>query len=175
MRSYFCDLRVVQNFDIINSKVDLKEDKRTVVTLTGIPADSVILKLDVDIKGYKKRSPYFNSFKDFIHKGCDYVIISKQLNSVYLIELKSINPVVKQYIEQFKASEFFLNYFFELYNYDNSVNLKLKYYKILFSSKDNVITTNVHFHSLDVADRNNKKIKVFKCGLPRYFDLRLIK
>ena len=60
MREIFCDIEVIQSFDQLNQTMVLREDEnRQLITIGGIPVDSILLKLDVDKPEYKQKSKYF--------------------------------------------------------------------------------------------------------------------
>ena len=123
MRDVFCDVEVIQSFDQLNHKIDLREDEnRQLITIGGIPEDSILLKLDVDKPEYKQKSKYLKRGESFIHKGCDYCLIIPSKDLIVLFELKSMKPKVKNYVDQFIASEIFINYCNNLSNYKNCTN-----------------------------------------------------
>ena len=134
MREIFCDVEVIQSFDQLNQTMVLKEEAtKQSITISGIPIDSILLKLDVDKPEYKQKSKYLKRGESFIHKGCDYCLIIPSQHLIILFELKSMKPKEKHYIDQFKASEIFINYCNNLSNYKNCTVTKYNYKRILLS------------------------------------------
>lgn len=138
MREIFCDIEVIQSFDQLNQTMVLREDEnRQLITIGGIPTDSILLKLDVDKPEYKQKSKYLKRGESFIHKGCDYCLIIPSQQLIVLFELKSMKPKVKDYVEQFIASEIFINYCNNLSNYKNCSVTNYIFKRVLLSPKYN--------------------------------------
>ncbi len=86
---------ILKGIDQVNGRVQLKEvsseAKLRSVWIHGLHENAVVFKLDKDHKDFSKKSPFLNpSLKD-IHKGCDYIIISRHgnRNAIIFCELKS--------------------------------------------------------------------------------------
>ena len=138
MREVFCDIEVIQSFDQKNQTIVLKEDEnKQIITIGGIPVDSIFLKLDVNKLEYKQKSKYLRRGESFIHKGCDYCLIIPSQQIIVLFELKSLKPKVKDYVNQFIASEIFINYCNNLSNYKNCTKFIYKFTRVLLSPKHN--------------------------------------
>lgn len=167
MRQIFCENSVLLDFDQQTHTALLKEDStRQKIVLSGIPSDSVLLKLDVDKKGYKLKSGYFNSHARFIHKGCDYCLIMPSREVVVLFELKSDRP--KGYVEQFVVSRIFMEYAFRLSGYIDCCNYNYRYIFVLLSTKDNIIYTEVSKVSeKKCPDRCGNEIVIKRPGFPK--------
>ena len=137
MEEIFCDLKVVEV--ITSTKITLTEtDTNQKIEITGVPTNSILLKLDVNEAGYKKRSNYFRTHTELIHKGCDYVLILKDRQECLLIELKSERPNIKDTINQLITSKLFIAYCTKLWGYKiGNCNFELTYKNILFSEKYN--------------------------------------
>jgi len=139
MREVFCDVEVIQSFDQLNQTMVLKEeDNKQMITIGGIPVDSILLKLDVDKPEYKQKSKYLKRGESFIHKGCDYCLIIPSQQQIILFELKSMKPKVKDYVDQFMASEIFIKYCNSLSNYKSCTVTNYTYKRILLSPKYNI-------------------------------------
>ena len=116
---------IIQNIDQEKGQVILKEtDKKAKlksVILRGLDKNAVVFKLDKNKKGFNKKSVFLHpnpKDKDNkslgIHKGCDYVIISrwKNKNTIIFCELKSKN--ISGADEQLVCSIPFIDYLLSL-------------------------------------------------------------
>nr|WP_314546443.1 hypothetical protein [uncultured Empedobacter sp.] len=164
MKSIFCDLQVVQPFDEIKQEVRfIEESTGQSIIIGGLPNDSIVLKLDVDKSGYKKKSPYLKTGAKFIHQGCDYCIIIPSLEKIVLFELKSRQP--KGYMDQFLASEIFLNYCNTLWNNFQCCNQNFEFLRVLISEKHKGQLTGNKVLKLTKEDRTKKQETVLAIGL----------
>jgi len=166
MKEIFCDKYVLQNFDQEQSEVKLKEDiTGQSIIIGGVPSNSILLKLDVERKGYKVRSQYLRSGKEFIHKGCDYCLILPEKEIALLFELKSEKP--KGYIDQFIASELFIEYCMNLWNKLSCKSTKLSFIRVLLSPKYNIQYTNSkEVFKFQKEDRCKLNINIISPGFP---------
>ncbi|MEI7424263.1 MAG: hypothetical protein WCK18_19325 [Prolixibacteraceae bacterium] len=168
MKDVFCDVEVIQSFDQFNHTMVLKEDEnRQLITIGGIPDGSILLKLDVNKPEYKQKSKYLKRGEPFIHKGCDYCLIIPSKDLIILFELKSMKPKVKDYVDQFVASEIFIRYCNNLSNYKNCTLKKYTFKRILLSPKYNYGLTG-QSHVIDISKNNScgEKIKIKTPGFP---------
>ena len=63
MREIFCDIEVLQGIDELNCEITLKEEENNQkIVIGGIPANAILLKLDVSKKKKKKKSFYQQVF-----------------------------------------------------------------------------------------------------------------
>lgn len=108
------------NFVCILDEPDFRK-----VKVDKIPANTIVLKLDK----FKNKSDYLNKEARYIHKGCDYCIISG--NKVLLIELKSHNR--KGLLNQYSSSKIFVNYILDLHKHTSKIDLDFEFIYILFS------------------------------------------
>lgn len=168
MKEIFCDVEVIQDFDEHNQTMVLKEEENNqYITVGGIPNDSILLKLDVDKKEYKQKSKYLRRGIEFIHKGCDYCLIIPSQNLILLFELKSLKPKVKNYVEQFIASEIFINYCKNLNDYKLGIQSDYTYKRILLSTKYNYgLTTSKAIIDISKTDVYGNLIKIITPGFP---------
>lgn len=166
MESIFCDLHVIKSYDEIRKEVKLVEETTGQnIIIGGLPEDSIILKLDIDHAGYKKKSSYLRSGVEFIHKGCDYCIIIPSINKIVLFELKSNNP--KGYADQFVASEIFLNYCNALWKKFNNCVQEFNFVYVLLSPKYNgQLTSSKNVIKFTKLDRTNEEIRILSPGFP---------
>ncbi|WP_375182244.1 hypothetical protein [Chryseobacterium sp.] len=172
MREVFCDREVLQGIDQIKKEITLKEDENNQkIIIGGIPDNAILLKLDVDKKEYKQKSFYLKRGKDFIHKGCDYVLILPDFKKIILLELKSAKPKEKRYVDQFRASEIFMNYCNSLNSYINNSTIEYEFHRILFSYKNNN-TTSSGIIDLTTKDQNNNEIVIKSPGFPNRIKLQ---
>ncbi len=103
----------------------------------------------------------------FIHKGCDYCLIIPSQEQIILFELKSMKPKVKDYVDQFKASEIFINYCNNLSNYKNCTLTNYTYKRILLSPKYNVgLTGNIKVIDISKTDSCGTTISIKTPGFP---------
>ncbi len=138
MREVFCENEVIQSYDQLNHTMVLREEEnKQMITIGGIPTDSILLKLDVNKPEYKQKSKYLKREQSFIHKTCDYCLIIPSLQQIILFELKSMKPKVKDYVDQFIASELFINYCNNLSNYKSCTETNYTFKRILLSPKYN--------------------------------------
>jgi len=167
MKEIFCDKAVLVDFDEQNHTALLKEDStRQKLIVSGIPPDSVLLKLDVDKRGYKLKSNYFKPRTPFVHKGCDYCLIMPSANTVILFELKSDKP--KGYVDQFIASEIFMEYSFRLNEYIDCCGYEFRYIYVLLSTKDNVLLTEISkVFEKKYCDKCGREIVIKRPGFPK--------
>ncbi|NTW33759.1 MAG: hypothetical protein HGB12_14255 [Bacteroidetes bacterium] len=167
MREIFSDREVLLEFDQKQQTALLKEELTgQAVVVSGIPLDGILLKLDVDKKGYKLRSSYFNSKMTFIHKGCDYCLIMPSRQAVVFFELKSDRP--KGYVDQFFASKIFMDYSFRLSGYMNCCDYDYGYVYVLFCTKNNVLLTSVSkVMQKKIENKCGKEIVVKMPGFPK--------
>jgi hypothetical protein len=168
MRDVFCDVEVIQSFDQLNHTIVLKEDEnKQQIIIGGIPDDSILLKLDVDKPSYKQKSMYLKRGEPFIHKGCDYCLIIPSKGLIVLFELKSMKPKVKDYVDQFIASEIFMSYCNNLSNYKNCSVKKYTFKRILLSPKYNYGLTG-QSNVIDISKFNScgEKINIKTPGFP---------
>lgn len=167
MKDIFCDKYVIQGFDQNRGELVLKEEgTNQSIVIGGIPIDAILIKLDIDKPNYKIRSSYFRPGQKFIHQGCDYCLILPSSNLAILFELKSSYP--KGYVDQFTASELFIEYCTKLWNKLNCDNINLSFKRILLSPKYNYhFTSNKELHNLTKLDRCKTEIKVFSPGFPK--------
>jgi hypothetical protein len=167
MKEIFCDKAVLVDFDEQNHTALLKESAtRQKVIISGIPSDSVLLKLDVDKRGYKLKSNYFKSGTPFIHKGCDYCLIMPSAGVVVLFELKSDKP--KGYIDQFIASEIFMEYSFRLNQYINCCEYRFRYIYVLLSTKDKILLTEISkVFEKKCSDKCGREVVIKRPGFPK--------
>lgn len=168
MKDIFCDVEVIQSFDQKNQIMKLKEvDTNQEILIGGIPADSILLKLDVDKTGYKRKSMYLKRETPIIHKVCDYCLIIPSQQTIVLFELKSMKPKEKDYVNQFVASEIFVKYCNELSNYINLSNDCYSFKRILLSPKYNIVFTSPQkLQDVSTSDRCGKSIEIKSPGFP---------
>lgn len=168
MIDIFCDVEVIQNFDQLNQTIVLKEDDtKQSITIGGIPNDSILLKLDVDKPEYKQKSKYLKRGEPFIHKGCDYCLIIPSQQLIILFELKSMKPKEKNFIDQFKASEIFINYCNNLSNYKSCTVTNYTFKRILLSPKfNNRLTSSRRIMDISSVDRCGNNIEIKTPGFP---------
>jgi hypothetical protein len=167
MREIFCDVEVIQSFDQISQTMVLKEeDNNQYITIGGIPVDAILLKLDVDKLEYKQKSKYLRRGATFIHKGCDYCLILPSEKLIVLFELKSLKPKVKNYVEQFVASEIFVNYCKNLYDYTNKSYSTFTYKRVLLSTKYNYGLTAKSVIDISKTDNYGNIINIVTPGFP---------
>ena len=167
MRDIFCDVEVLQNFDQENQTMILKEEENNQsITIGGIPDDAVLLKLDVAKQGYKQKSQYLRRGTTFIHKGCDYCLILPTLNLIILFELKSLKPKVKNYVDQFVASEIFINYCKNLHDYTSKSHSAFTYKRILLSEKYNYGNTTNSVKDISKTDNYGNSINIITPDFP---------
>ncbi|MDH0660733.1 MULTISPECIES: hypothetical protein [Empedobacter] len=166
MESIFCDLQVIKSYDEIRKEVKLVEETTgQSIIVGGLPEDSLILKLDVDQAGYKKKSSYLRSGVEFIHKGCDYCVIIPSINKIVLFELKSNQP--KGYADQFVASEIFLNYCNALWKKYNNCIQEFDFVRVLLSPKFNgQLTSTKDVIKFTKPDRTKEEILILSPGFP---------
>jgi hypothetical protein len=88
---------IIKNIDQVKGRVQLKETAKEAklksVWLHGLDSNAIVFKLDKNHKSFSKKSAFLDpGFKD-IHKGCDYIIITrhKDRNAIIFCELKSNN------------------------------------------------------------------------------------
>lgn len=172
MKEFFCEREVLQGIDELNCEITLREEENNQkILIGGIPANAILIKLDVSKTHYKQKSFYLRRGKNFIHKGCDYVIILPDQNIIVLIELKSLKPKAKRYIDQFRASEFFMNYCINLNEYLNNEVKEYEFHRILLSARyDN--TTSRGILDLTTEDQNGNKIVIKSPGFPHQIKLQ---
>lgn len=170
MREIFCDVEVVQNFDQLNQTMVLKEEEtKQSITISGIPVDSILLKLDVDKPEYKQKSKYLKRGESFIHKGCDYCLIIPSQQLIVLFELKSMKPKEKHFIDQFRASEIFMNYCNNLYNYKKCSVTNYNFKRILLSPSHKYInrfTDSKRIMDISSKDSCGNEIEIKTPGFP---------
>ena len=165
MEGIFCDLQVIKSYDEIRKEVRLVEETTGQgIIIGGLPEDSLVLKLDVDLAGYKKKSSYLRTGVEFIHKGCDYCVIVPSLNKIVLFELKSNRP--KGYADQFVASEIFLNYCNALWQKYNNCTQEFNYVRVLLSPSFNRQLTNREVIKFTKTDRTKEEIQIVSPGFP---------
>ncbi|WHT40371.1 hypothetical protein QNH98_07245 [Myroides sp. mNGS23_01] len=163
----FCDVHVIQGIDTLKGEIILKEEENNQkITVGGIPEEAILLKLDVDVKKeYKQKSFYLRRGVDFIHKGCDYVLILPVEKKVILFELKSLKPKVKRYVEQFRASECFIRYCISLNDFIDNYSSDFQFHRVLFSTK-NANTLTRGMIDLTTEDKNGNSIEIKSPGFP---------
>ena len=172
MREIFCDIEVLQGIDELNCEITLKEEENNQkIVIGGIPANAILLKLDVSKNQYKQKSFYLRRGKEFIHKGCDYVLILPDQSKIILIELKSLKPKEKRFVDQFRASEIFMNYCINLNEYIKNEEKEYEFHRILLSTKyDN--TTSKGILDLTTNDQNGNEIVIKSPGFPHQIKLQ---
>jgi len=150
---------VLQGVDTSKSEIHLSEPSnrhKRKILVSGIPGDAILLKLDIDKKGFKSKSNFLNKSLEFIHKGCDYCLICPSLKKIFFIELKTSET--KGFEDQLLASELFIDYCLRLWkNYTESTDYSgFEKFYILFSEK----------HSLQPPSSGEilKKFSTFRCG-----------
>jgi hypothetical protein len=144
-----------------NYILNLKEQQtKQVIEISPIPHDAILIKLDK----YKCRSQYFNDSTKFINKACDYCLILPSDHVIFLIELKSKNPKEKDYIEQFVASELFINYSISLWEKLICTKVKFKVIKILFLEGKNIMNTKRDFFVKVCKNRCKEKTVIYCYG-----------
>ena len=168
MREIFCDIEVIQTIDQQNQTIVLKEEETSQqILIGGIPNDSILLKLDVDKKEYKRKSMYLRRETPIIHKGCDYCLIIPSLEKIILFELKSMKPKENNYVNQFVASEIFINYCKALSNYVIGNNINYTFNRILLSPKFNVgFTSSKRIQNISTTDKRRNVIEIRTPGFP---------
>ena len=168
MKDIFCDVEVIKSFDQKNKTMILKEDETNQkILIKGIPADAILLKLDVDKKEYKRKSMYLKRETPIIHKGCDYCLIIPSQQIIILFELKSKKPREKDYVNQFVASEIFVKYCNELSNYINISSDCYSFKRILLSPKYNIVfTSSKKLQDISTSDRCGNSILIKSPGFP---------
>ena len=88
---------IIQDSDQERGRVQLKENaanaKLKSLWCYGLDDNSVVFKLDKNHKNFSKKSAFLNPGHKDIHKGCDYIIITryKNKNAIIFCELKSNN------------------------------------------------------------------------------------
>ncbi len=168
MKDIFCNVEVIQSFDQKNNIIILKEDETNQkISIRGIPTDAILLKLDVDKTGYKRKSMYLKRETPIIHKGCDYCLIIPSQQTIILFELKSMKPKEKDYVNQFVASEIFVRYCNDLSNYINKSNDCYSFKRILLSPKYNITFTSAkRLQDISTSDMCGKSIEIKSPGFP---------
>jgi hypothetical protein len=168
MKDIFCDVEVIQSFDHKNHTMILKEDETNQkILIGGVPADAILLKLDVDKKEYKRKSMYLKRETPIIHKGCDYCLIIPSQQVIILFELKSMKPKEKNYVSQFVASEIFVKYCNELSNYINKSSDYYSFKRILLSPKYNIpFTSPKKLQDISTSDICGNSIEIKSPGFP---------
>jgi hypothetical protein len=168
MREVFCDKEVIQSFDTLNQTMILKEiETNQEILIGGIPFDSILLKLDIDKREYKRKSMYLNRKTPFIHKGCDYCLIIPSQEKIILFELKSSKPKEKDYVNQFIASEIFIEYCSKLSNYINCSSINYTFQRILLSPRYNIsFTSSNRIQDISTSDSCGKTIEIKTPGFP---------
>ncbi len=166
MKEIFCNEQVLQDFDQLRCELRLQEETTgQSITISGIPYNAILLKLDIDRHNYKVRSAYLRRGLEFIHKGCDYCLILPDKQLIILFELKSYNP--KGYADQFAASELFIDYCIKLWNKFNCDDSIFEFKRILLSPRFNYGFTNKkELHKLTKNDRCNNEVKIYSPGFP---------
>lgn len=168
MKEIFCNTHVIQNFDTEKGILNLKEKTTKVdqsILISGIPDDAILLKLDVGRPNYKVRSAYLRVGHKFIHKGCDYCLILPQRNLAILFELKSKRP--KGYVDQFNASQIFIEYCLKLWNTLHCNTQELNFKRILFTKNPSYrLTDSRRLIKIEKWDRCNERIEIFSPGFP---------
>lgn len=178
MKDIFCDEEVIQSFDIQNQTMVLKEiDTNQEILIGGIPIDSILLKLDIDKRLFKRKSMYLKRDTPVIHKGCDYCLIIPSQEKIILFELKSLKPKVKDYVNQFIASEIFIEYCSKLSNYINCSRIDYSFHRILLSPKYNIgFTSSNRIQDISTSDSCGNPIEIKTPGFPARIRLeKLIK
>lgn len=178
MREIFCDKEVIQNFDLLNQTMILKEiETSQEILIGGIPIDAILIKLDVDKREFKRKSIYLKRDTPFIHKGCDYCLIIPSQEKIILFELKSLKPKVKEYVNQFIASEIFIEYCSKLSNYISCSTINYKFQRILLSTKYNYgFTSSNRIQDISTSDSCGNSIEIKTPGFPARIRLeKLIK
>lgn len=166
MKEIFCSEQVVQGVDQLKNEIILKEDENNQkIIVGGIPADAILIKLDVNLRNYKQKSFYLKRGKNFIHKGCDYALILESHQKIILFELKSEKLKRSRYVDQFRASEIFLKYCNELNSYINNNLIEYEFHRILFCYKNNN-TTSKGIINLTTNDKNGNEIVIKSPGFP---------
>lgn len=168
MKDVFCDKEVIQSFDELNQTMILKEiETNQEILIGGIPLDSILLKLDIDKREYKRKSMYLKRDTPIIHKGCDYCLIIPSQSKIILFELKSFKPKEKDYVNQFVASQVFMEYCNKLSNYINNINIDYTFQRILLSPKYNIGFTNQNrMQDISTTDNCGKPIDIKTPGFP---------
>lgn len=168
MREVFCDVEVIQHFDQLNQTMVLKEEEtKQSIAISGIPLDSILLKLDINKPEYKQKSKYLKRGESFIHKGCDYCLIIPSQQLIVLFELKSMKPKEKHFIDQFKASEIFINYCNNLSNYKNCTVINYAFKRILLSPRyNNRLTSSRRIMDISSVDNCGNNIEIKTPGFP---------
>ncbi len=168
MREIFCDEEVIQSFDLLNQTMVLKEiDTNQEILIGGIPSDSILLKLDIDKREFKRKSMYLKRDTPFIHKGCDYCLIIPSQEKIILFELKSLKPKVKDYVNQFIASEIFIEYCSKLSNYISCSTINYTFQRILLSPKYNIgFTSSNRIQDISTSDSCGNTIEIKTPGFP---------
>lgn len=178
MREIFCDKEVIQNFDLLNQTMILKEiETSQEILIGGIPIDAILIKLDVDKREFKRKSIYLKRDTPFIHKGCDYCLIIPSQEKIILFELKSLKPKVKEYVNQFIASEIFIEYCSKLSNYISCSTINYTFQRILLSTKYNYgFTSSNRIQDISTSDSCGNSIEIKTPGFPARIRLeKLIK
>ena len=172
MREIFCDTEVLQGIDDLKCEITLKEEENNQkIVIGGIPPNAILIKLDVSKTAYKQKSFYLRRGKEFRHKGCDYVLILPDQNKIILIELKSLKPKEKRFVDQFRASEIFMNYCINLNRYIKDEDKEYEFHRILLSTKyDN--TTSKGIIDLTTKDQNGNDITIKSPGFPHQIKLQ---
>ena len=168
MKDIFCDIEVVQSYDEDKDIMFLREEETNYeIEIGGIPKGAILLKLDVNKRDYKRKSMYLKRETPIIHKGCDYCLIIPSVQIIVLFELKSLKPKEKIYVDQFIASEIFINYCNELSGYLNFTKIQYSYKRILLSPKYNTIFTDRN-KTLDIStkDRIGNLVEIKTPGFP---------
>lgn len=168
MKNIFCDEEVIQSFDLLNQTMILKEiDTNQEILISGIPLDSILLKLDINKSEFKRKSMYLKKNTPIIHKGCDYCLIIPSQEKIILFELKSLKPKVKDYVNQFIASEIFIEYCNKLSNYINCSKIDYSFLRILLSPKYNIgFTSNNRIQDISTSDNCGNTIEIKTPGFP---------
>ena len=88
---------IIQDLDTELGRVKLKESaadaKLQALWCWGLDEHSVVFRMDKNHRDFKTKSTFLNPGHKDIHKGCDYVIITryKNRNAIIFCELKSNN------------------------------------------------------------------------------------
>lgn len=160
------NLKVIDKFG--NGTVILKElhpdAKLKEVAITGLDIEQTFA-FKLDSQKYVL-SPFLNESTPNITKACDGVIFGfvKSQLIVYLCELKSGKPQLKEYINKFKSSEAFIVYLEKLakefFDFDKQLIIK----RLMFDKKKGefkTFTKGDKLYSTTVNYNGNKVIEIY--------------
>lgn len=157
--------KIIQDIDQELRQVKLtenaKEAKLKSLLCCGLDENTVVFKLDKNHKDFSKKSAFLNPTHKNIHKGCDYVIITKYENKNVIIfcELKSNN--ISGAKNQLFCSIPFIDYLISLLKTHKNVNInEFERHFVIFSSASRLRKQRTKNTKLESVPYENIKIKL---------------